>query len=120
MNGLKCAAILVAALGLTALACAADEGSVTISSPADGSKLSGSSAKIAYEVVPGPRGEHVHVYVDGEETARLHQLKGNYTVDKLSVGKHWVCIRVVDKAHVPVGVEKCVGVMVGSIPSMGY
>jgi hypothetical protein len=122
MNGVKAAAIaawIVGGFGLTGPAYS-DEGSVTISSPADGSKLTGSSAKIVFDVAPGSKGEHVHVYVDGEEVGRLHQLKGSYTVDKLSVGKHWLCIRVVDKGHTPVGLEKCVSVIAGNIPPMGY
>jgi hypothetical protein len=118
MNGLRFAPMMVA-LGLTGVAYS-DEGSVTISSPTEGAKLSGNSAKLVYEVVMAPKGEHVHVYVDGEEVARLHQLKGTYSVDKLSVGKHSLCIRVVDKGHTPIGVEKCVGVIAGSIPPMGY
>ena len=122
MSGLQFAAIIVA-LGLTGAAYSNEgsaAGSVTITSPTDGAKLSGNSAKLVYEVVMAPKGEHVHVYVDGDEVGRLHQLKGSYTVDKLSVGKHWLCIRVVDKGHTPIGVEKCVTVAVGNIPPMGY
>jgi len=122
MNRLNCAAIVVA-LGLTGLAYSAEEpsaGVVTISSPVDGSKLPGSSAKIVFDVSAAPKGEHVHVYVDGDEVGRLHELKGSYTVDKLAVGKHWLCVRVVDKGHTPIGAEKCVGVTVGNIPPMGY
>jgi len=119
MNGLKSTAVIVA-LGLAGAAYS-DEGSVTISSPTEGAKLPNNSTKIVYEVVQGPKkGEHVHVFIDGEEVARLHQLKGSYAVDKLSTGKHWLCIRVVDKGHTPVGVEKCVGVVAGNIPPMGY
>jgi hypothetical protein len=128
MNGLKSAAIVVVAFvvmafDLTGPVFSAEEASpaaVTISSPVDGSKLAGSSAKINYDVTAAPKAEHVHVFVDGEEVARLHQLKGSYSVDKLSVGKHWLCVRVVDKGHTPVGAEKCVGVTVGNIPPMGY
>lgn len=124
MNGQKFAptfAAILVALGLCGVAYSDEgSGSVTISSPTEGAKLSGNSTKLVYEVVMAPKGEHVHVYVDGEEVGRLHQLKGSYTVDKLSSGKHWLCIRVVDKGHTPIGVEKCVGVIVGNIPSMGY
>jgi hypothetical protein len=141
MNGLKPSAIVVAlavvtlavaTLGLTGPAYAAAEkksmekseeksaGTVNITSPVDGSKLPGSSAKIVFDVTAAPKAEHVHVYVDGEEVGRMHELKGSYTVDKLAVGKHWLCIRVVDKGHTPIGAEKCVGVTVGNIPPMGY
>lgn len=124
-------ALAVVTLGLTSLACAAADnsmkkaeepsaGTVSISSPVDGAKLPGSSAKIVFDITAAPKGEHVHVYVDGDEVGRLHELKGSYTVDKLAVGKHWLCIRVVDKGHTPIGAEKCVSVIVGSIPPMGY
>jgi hypothetical protein len=95
-------------------------GLVNISSPVDGAKLSGSSAKLVFDVTAAPKGEHVHVFVDGDEVGRLHEMKGSYTVDKLAVGKHWLCIRVVDKGHTPIGAEKCVSVIVGNIPPMGY
>jgi hypothetical protein len=123
-------ALAVVTLGLTGLACAAEKsmekaeapsaGTVNISSPVDGAKLPGSSAKIVFDVTAAPKAEHVHVYVDGDEVGRLHELKGSYSVDKLAVGKHWLCIRVVDKGHTPIGAEKCVGVTVGNIPPMGY
>jgi hypothetical protein len=125
-------AIAVVASGLIGQAYAADEkksaekmedksaGTVAITSPADGAKLPGPGAKIAFDVSGAPKAEHVHIYVDGEEVGRLHELKGSYPVDKLSVGKHWLCVRVVDKGHTPIGAEKCVSVTVGNIPPMGY
>jgi hypothetical protein len=129
--GLAVVALAALTLGLTGLVCAAAEkpmgkpeepsaGTVSISSPVDGTKLPGSSAKIVFDVTAAPKAEHVHVYVDGDEVGRLHELKGSYTVDKLAVGKHWLCIRVVDKGHTPIGAEKCVSVIVGNIPPMGY
>jgi ABC-type enterochelin transport system substrate-binding protein len=101
---------------------ASKEGSkeVTISSPADGAKIPGNSTKLVFDVASTPKAEHVHIYVDGEQVAQLHQLKGSYQVDKLSAGKHWLCVRVVDKGHTPVGLEKCVGVTIGNVPPMGY
>lgn len=107
MNVLKSAAIVVA-LGLPCLAFA--DGSVTISSPADGAKVALTGTKLVYDVQPGAMGDHVHVYVDGEQAALLRQLKGSYTLDKLSAGDHTVCIKVVDKGHTPTGTEKCVKV----------
>jgi hypothetical protein len=118
MKGLKCAAI-VAAVGFCGAAYCAD-GSVTISSPAEGAKVGLSGIKLDYDVVPGPKGDHVHVYVDGEEASLLRQLKGSYTVEKLTAGKHTLCVRVVDKGHTPVGLEKCVQVVAGNVPAMGY
>ena len=93
-------------------ACAA-EPSVSIVSPQDGEKLDVMAQnKIVYEVVPGPQGDHVHVYVDNEEVGILRQLKGSYAFESLPAGRHDICIKVVNKAHVPIGVERCVNVHV--------
>lgn len=109
----------------------ANDRAVTISSPADKSKIpgGGTSTKIVFDVVPAvaaaavpaaPKADHVHVFVDGERVAQLHELKGSYAVDKLIPGKHWLCIRVVDRAETPVGLEKCVEVNAGNVVPMGY
>lgn len=91
----------------------ADGGSVTIISPADNAKLDAlADNRISYDVTPGPRGDHTHLYVDGKEVAVLRQLKGSYTLSSLSPGAHELCIKVVNKNHTPIGVEKCVKVKV--------
>lgn len=105
-------AVLVCSIGFAGAALAEDA-SVTISSPASGAKVGTSGVKVNYSVVPGPKGDHVHFYVDGDEVAILRQLKGTYTVDTLKAGNHDLCIKVVDKSHTPIGVEKCVKVTAG-------
>ena len=97
---------------LAPLAMAA-EGSITIESPKDGAKLDAMNQnKLVYAVVPGPGGDHVHVYVDGKEVGILRQLKGSYTLETLAAGPHDICIKVVNKAHTPTGVQHCVKVQV--------
>ena len=87
--------------------------SVTISAPTDGAKLDAMvQNKISYDVVPGPNGDHTHLYVDGKEVAILRQLKGTHTLESMAPGKHQLCVKVVNKAHTPIGVEKCIGVTV--------
>ncbi len=104
---------LLALAGIS-LPLAAQEGSVRIVTPADGAKLDAfDQNRISYEVVPGPKGDHVHLYVDGKETAILRQLKGSHALETLSPGAHDVCVKVVNKAHVPIGVEQCIKVNVG-------
>lgn len=99
-------------LGLAAPAFA-DEGSVKILSPADGATLDAMAQnKISYEVAPGSKGDHVHLYVDNKEATVIRQLKGSYPLETLAPGNHNLCIKVVDKSHTPVGVEKCVKVTV--------
>jgi hypothetical protein len=105
--------LFICALGLSGAVLAADA-SVTISSPADGAKVSASApTKVTYEAVPGPKGDHVHLYVDGGEASVLRQLKGTTTVDTLTAGPHTLCIKIVDKGHTPIGVEKCIKVTAG-------
>jgi len=89
------------------------QGKVTITSPAAGASLDAMDEnKLVYEVDPGPRGDHVHVYVDNKEVGILRKLKGSYTLETLSSGKRNICVKVVNKAHVPIGIEQCVQVMV--------
>lgn len=91
----------------------ADDASVTISSPADGAKLSRTTpTKINYEVMPGPKGDHTHLYVDDKEAAVLRQLKGSHTLEALAPGKHEICIKVVSKGHTPIGTQQCIKVSV--------
>lgn len=89
------------------------QGSVTIQSPADGATLDAlDENRMVYEFDPGPRGDHVHVYVDNKEVALLRQKKGSFLFETLSTGKHDLCVKVVNKAHVPIGIGKCVQVTV--------
>lgn len=105
--------ILGAALLAGAPMSFAENASVKITSPADGSTLDAMvQNKLVYEVMPGPQGDHVHVYVDNKEAAILRQLKGSYALATLSPGPHDICVRVVNKSHTPIGVEQCVKVSV--------
>lgn len=89
------------------------QGKVMITSPAAGATLDAMDEnKLVYEVDPGPRGDHVHVYVDNKEVGILRKLKGSYTLEALASGKRNICVKVVNKAHVPVGIEQCVQVAV--------
>jgi len=112
MRILKSLAILLA-FGCYAPLVLADDASVTISSPADGAKLSRTAqTKINYEVMPGSKGDHVHLYVDDKEVGVLRQLKGSYTLESLAPGKHEICIKIVSKGHTPIGVQQCIKVSV--------
>jgi hypothetical protein len=102
---------LVAALA--APAAFSDDASIKITAPADGAKLDAMAQnKMAYEVIPGPKGDHVHVYVDDKEQAVLRELKGSYTFETMTAGAHSICIKIVNKGHTPIGVEKCIKVKV--------
>jgi len=91
----------------------ADDASVTISSPADGAKLSRTAqTKINYEVMPAPKGDHTHLYVDDKEIGVLRQLKGSHTLEALAPGMHEICIKIVNKGHTTIGVQQCIKVSV--------
>ena len=101
---------LLAMLVISSFPAFAEEGSVNIIFPKDGATLNGQNEnKLSYEVVPGPNGDHVHVYVDNNEDV-VRILKGDYTLPKLSPGEHTIAIKVVNKNHTPIGVEKSIKV----------
>lgn len=103
-------AILLATAASLALAA---EPRVTIKSPANGAKWDALAQNhLVYEVVPGPKGDHVHAYVDGREVGILRKLSGSYAMESLTPGQRTICIKVVNKAHVPIGIEQCVGIKV--------
>jgi hypothetical protein len=107
--------LIAALLGLLLAAptIALAQGKVTITTPAEGATLDAMAEnRVVYDVDPGPRGDHVHVYVDNKEVGILRKLKGSYLLESLSPGPRVICIKVVNKAHVPVGIEQCVHVTV--------
>ncbi|MBN9460656.1 MAG: hypothetical protein J0H00_05450 [Burkholderiales bacterium] len=104
---------VVAAGFLCTAAAHAAEGSVRILQPAEGATLdSMAQNRLVYEVDPGPQGDHIHVYVDDREVGILRQRKGNYALETLAPGRHELCVKVVNKAHTPIGLQKCVAVTV--------
>lgn len=105
--------ILALAFGLFSTFAAADAPYARITFPADGAKLDAMAQnRIDYEVSPGPRGDHIHLYVDDKETAIIRKLAGSHALESLSPGPHTLCIKVVNKGHVPIGVEQCIKVKV--------
>jgi hypothetical protein len=113
MNGKRFSAALLLGFFLATPMTALGQGKVQITSPADGATLDAMDEnRLVYDVDPGPRGDHVHVYIDNKEVGILRKLKGSYLLESLDAGKRNLCVKVVNKAHVPVGIEKCVQVTV--------
>ena len=112
------AAIIAVAGASIAMPTIADDmgmkkGSVEITAPADGAKLSASGEnKIAYAVNLGAGDDHFHIWVDDQRGGPVRDLKGTATLPKMTAGKHTLTIKIVDKAHVPTGPEKSVSVTV--------
>lgn len=89
------------------------QGMVRITAPLEGATIDAMDEnRLVYDVDPGPHGDHVHVYIDNREAGILRKLKGSYLLESLPAGKHRLCIKVVNKAHVPVGIEQCVQITV--------
>jgi hypothetical protein len=89
------------------------QGSVRITAPVEGATLDATAENMLdYEVDPGPKGNHIHVYADNKELTMLRQLKGSYPLISLTPGSHTLCVKVVNKAHTPTGLEQCVRVTV--------
>jgi len=113
MNGKHLPAALALGLFLAIPLTALAQGKVTITSPADGATLDAMDEnRVVYEVETGPRGDHAHLYVDDKEVAILRKLKGSYLLETLSSGKRSLCVKVVNKAHVPIGIGQCIQVTV--------
>lgn len=107
--------LATAAIGLFAASSsqAFAQGSVRILSPANGATLDAlDENRLTYEAELGPRGDHVHVYIDNKEVGILRKLKGSYLLESMAAGKHSLCVKVVNKAHVPIGIGQCVDVTV--------
>jgi len=89
------------------------QGTVLITSPEDGATLDAmDEIRLAYAVNPGPRGDHSHLYVDNKEVAILRERTGSYLLETLSSGKRSLCVKIVNKAHVPIGIGQCIQVTV--------
>jgi hypothetical protein len=92
---------------------AAEDNLVTIRAPADGEKLEAKHVyKLEYEVKPVVKADHVHLYVDGDEAAMSHTLKGKFSLGPLKPGERKICVRPVSKMHAPIGAESCITVTV--------
>jgi len=105
--------LLLVLASITTSSAVAAESKIDISSPLDGAKLDAmEQTKLVYNIIPGGDGDHIHVYVDGKETALLRQLKGSHTLESLTPGNREICIKVVNKNHTPIGVDRCIKVTV--------
>ncbi len=81
--------------------------------PVDGAKLDAMEQnKLDYSITLDGAGDHAHVYVNGKETALLREMNGSHTLESMTPGKHEICIKVVNKNHTPIGVNRCIKVTV--------
>lgn len=87
------------------------EPAVMISAPSDGAVVTANQpVMVSYHAVTGPKGDHVHLYVDGERVAVLRQLAGDYELKMLTPGMHKISIQIVNKEHQHIGAGKEISV----------
>ena len=107
--------ILLPAIALSLVASLAKAGTISmkILAPEDHARIEArEELRLLYEVIPGPGGDHFHVWVDGKRGPGVHDTKGAYVLPKLSSGEHVITIKVVDKAHIPIGSQQSITVTV--------
>jgi hypothetical protein len=75
----------------------AEGASVKIVSPTAGQVIKGDKVPLQFKLTKGKRGEHVHVYVDGEMMGMFKTEKG--TLNGLKPGQHTLELRVVTADH---------------------
>lgn len=102
----------MAAVAMLAASCSGADGSeseaITITSPEDGASV-GQSFTLKFDA--GDIGEtdtgkdHVHVYVDGEESDYEVVTKSSYVVKGLSNGEHTITVTKQHADHSPTGDE---------------
>jgi len=106
--------VLHVAFPVFLFACAsalADDGKVTILSPADGAVVSiQDKVTIRYKAVWGPHGNHLHVYLDGRRMDVVREPEGSDDIRILLPGKHQICLAIETRWHFPTGVQQCINV----------
>ncbi|MDH5546176.1 MAG: hypothetical protein OEZ43_11315 [Gammaproteobacteria bacterium] len=102
--------LLVSAIILaTTMSSALADPNLKILTPSDGAVLStGASIPVKYEIKPDPGGDHSHIYVNHKEAGILRRKKATFTLDPLPPGEHSICLKVVNKAHAPIGQSTCI------------
>jgi hypothetical protein len=75
----------------------AEGASVKIISPTAGQVIKGDKVPLQFKLTKGKRGEHVHVYVDGEMMGMFKTNKG--TLNGVKPGEHTLELRVATADH---------------------
>jgi len=112
MKLLKNLLMLISLIVMSNPVWAADAGSITITSPANGAMLaSGSGNKLDFNVHLGPTGNHVHIYVDDQSPIVYRDVAHcpcSIDLPSLSSGKHTIVIKEATVSHALTGVQASV------------
>lgn len=91
----------------------ANQAKIEISSPLDKAKIDiKKESQLIYNLTLGNGADHAHAYIDSKEIAILRKMKGSYTLAPMLPGAHVICIKMVNKNHTPIGVDRCIDVTV--------
>jgi len=86
---------------------------IKIFSPHDGDVVGADKPLVAkYSMSPGEKGDHFHYYLDGEQLGSIRSRDGELNFGKLKPGKHVIALKIANSAHILIGVEKSVTVIV--------
>ncbi len=93
------------------------ETKIEIISPENGARLQNTKPNtLEYRInVAGGNFGHrdrMYVYLDDQKLGKLYQLSGQYPLEKLPLGKHEICIRVISEAAAPAELQQCVTVSI--------
>ncbi len=104
----------LAALTVFAGAAYAADGSITITSPANGATLQGNALnKLDFNVKLSPNGNHLHIYVDDGNPIidrDIGHCPCSIDLPKLAPGKHVIAVKEATVSHALTGVESTVTV----------
>ncbi len=96
---------------LLASAAFADEGKITFLAPPEGAVVSiDKPVTVSYEAIFGPKGNHLHLYLDDRRMDVLRQTKGSEDIRILLPGKHEICLEIETSWHFSTGVKQCISV----------
>ena len=84
---------------------------MTFLAPADGAMVSTKDkVTVSYEAELGPKGNHLHLYLDGHRVDVLRQTKGTTDVSIPKPGKHELCLEIETSWHFSTDVRQCISV----------
>ena len=112
---LICFSLVIPTSSVLAAEAAAD-GSITITSPADGAVLhSAMGNKVDFDVHLSSKGNHVHVYVDNQKPIVYQDVSHcpcSVDLPNLTPGKHTISVKEASSSHALTGVQGSVTVTV--------
>lgn len=104
-------ALSVSVCVLLSMSHAIADPNLKILTPVDGGVVKeGESVPVKYDIKPNPGGDHSHIYIDHKEAGILRRKKATFTLDPLPPGEHSICLKVVNRAHAPIGQTTCITV----------